>query len=91
MKKYTLRVTGGEVQSLHVDSLGLRNLGRIGSRRVSNVEWDEQRQEWVAVLVNGAEIAAGPDRGEVLEEEVRHVNQRITAGTVEALFDAEAG
>lgn len=81
-KQLVIRIReGGAVESLHAEGTGLERLGRCRVRRASNVEFDEDRQEWVAEdAVTGNEIHASTSRGECLEAERRHFNRQLQNG-----------
>lgn len=67
----------GNVEGLYTDLVDLAALGRLAIRRASSVEWDEARQQWVAITPEGQVIAEGPNRAEVLEAEHDHFVERI--------------
>lgn len=74
----------GFVFYIHDDDLDeiLRDLQPTEAKkppiRLSHVEWDESRAEWVArTRVDGEEIAAHPRRGVVLKMEVNYFENLI--------------
>jgi len=71
-------IRGGEASAVYSDaSLGLLEaLGRVEIRRASEVEWDDARGEWVA-RSGGEEIASGRSRRQVVEDEVRILEERL--------------
>tara|TARA_Y100000034_G_C6544851_1_gene235202 strand:- start:2 stop:307 length:306 start_codon:yes stop_codon:yes gene_type:complete len=82
-----IRITqDGDVCLLYDDALGLHDLGKLEIRRASHVEHDDERQEWVATLVDGEEVGWSSIRAKCLNAEVRYLNARISAGDVEEVF-----
>lgn len=78
----------GTLGLIHDDDLDLHELGQVRSRRASHVEWDDSRQEWVARLVDGTEVASSPQRRLALHAEVEHLNKLNENDGIEALFAA---
>lgn len=81
MTGFNLNISGNgkRVLSVYNDDLQKARdvLGKPDVKRASNVEWDENRELWVAKLKDTGEILAeGPNRAEVVKEEVRVLNER---------------
>lgn len=79
-----LLLEDGTAVGVYSDDLPWQELGRIASApRLSSVEFDPTRQEWVARdLATGAEIASGPNRARVLEAEAAHYNSMLASGAI---------
>jgi hypothetical protein len=77
-----LLLPDGTVVGVHSDDIPWEELGRVlGAPRLSTVEFDPDRQRWVATdLETGTEIASGPSRARVLEAEAAHYNARLASG-----------
>jgi hypothetical protein len=67
----------GNVDTVYSDQLPLRDIGTLHTRRASNVEFDEQTQEWVATTVGGRELARGRTRAGVVAEEVKVLQREL--------------
>lgn len=78
----------GTLGLIHDDELQLQELGHVRSRRASHVEHDDDRQEWVATLVDGTEVASSPERRLALRAEVDHLNKLNETDGIEAMFAA---
>lgn len=71
----------GSIVCLHDEKLELDRLGKRQVRRASHVEFDEDRQQWVArVAATGEEIHASASRQECLAAEAHFFNQRLRQG-----------
>ncbi len=79
MEHVLLLLPDGTLIGVHSDDVPWREVGRIeAAPRLSSVEFDPSRQEWVAIdLATGEEIASGPDRSEVLRREAEHYNRML--------------
>lgn len=73
----------GAIVGVYNDQLHSMGLGRLSTKRLSNVEFDEAAQQWVASANDGREIARHNDRGECIAAEVKyfhdHFEEVITA------------
>jgi hypothetical protein len=86
-ERVVLRIgTDGTVSSVHNEALGLRALGRMTARRASNVEWDDDRQQWGVTLANGEVLGHWNDRSEAIKAEVEHLNNAIQDGTIKGIM-----
>lgn len=75
-----LVIEGSSVRGVYDDRLRpiYEALGLLRVKRASEVEYSEERGEWIAVSAEtGEEIAHGPDRGEVIAAEVRWLEARL--------------
>lgn len=81
-KQQVIRVRrDGSLVCLHDEDLNLEQLGSWQVRRASHVEFDEERQQWVArVAATGQEIHASSSRRECLEAEARFFNCQLQQG-----------
>jgi hypothetical protein len=70
----------GNVQGLADDIIDKLNLGLKKVERVSNVEYDHGKSEWVAEDLLGNVIASDPIRSRVIELERIYFNSTIEAG-----------
>lgn len=87
MNEIIIRVhPDGVVGALHNDDLDFGALGKLHVRRASHVEFDEERQEWVATLVNGEEVASSRYRASALTGEVEYLSRKIEDGTIEEVW-----
>ena len=68
---------GQTMEYLHTDSAALGLFGPKRVTRASDVEFDHSRQEWVATLRDGREIARHPERDEVLRQERRVIEDML--------------
>jgi len=59
------------------DKLGV--LGRREVRRVSDIEFDEVAQEWVATTKDGVEIGRHTDRASLILIERNYLNKQLEA------------
>lgn len=66
----------GRVECLYNDLVPAFDLGVLRVSRASNVEFDNERQEWM-VLVDNQEIAASKLREEALACEVTLLNKQL--------------
>lgn len=66
------------------DEIPWHEIGHITAvPRLSSVEFDHDRQQWVAQdLRTGREIAAGPSRSDVLRAEAAYYNTLLEAGHI---------
>jgi len=73
--------TDGTVKSVYHDELSIFDQGRVNNCRVTDVEFDNESQEWVATLIKtGQVIAKGKSRNEVLAQEVSIVDALLFDG-----------
>jgi len=71
---------GKRAAAVYSDSLNKvrQVLGKPDIKRASNVEWDAERELWVARLQGTGEIIAeGEDRDEVIRQEVEILNKSL--------------
>ncbi|MDR7545488.1 MAG: hypothetical protein QN120_14685 [Armatimonadota bacterium] len=72
----------GTVTGVWSDDIPWQEFGQVACHRLSSVEWDPARQEWVATdLATGRTIAAGPTRTQVLQAEASYYNALLASGT----------
>ena len=71
---------GSTVRYLHEDRFAHASDTPLEARRASDVEFDAARQEWVATLNDGREIARHPLRSEVLKQERAVIDAMLIAG-----------
>ncbi len=69
--------TSGNVRAVYNDRLRGLSLGSMEVQRASNVEFDPVSQEWEARTPGGELIAKGPNRDEVIKQEVRVIETRL--------------
>ena len=70
----------GTITSVYRDDVFDKN-GKLLVRRVTNVEFDNEQQKWVAKLVKTGEIiATGDRRDDVLKEEVKIIQEMLFQG-----------
>jgi hypothetical protein len=67
----------GTVRAVYSDKIKRMNLGNLEVTRASNVEFNEATQEWEAITPGGEKIASGPDRDDVIKQEVRIIESRL--------------
>jgi hypothetical protein len=67
----------GDLVGLADDFIDKLDLGVKSVERVSNVEFDHQRQHWVASDLAGCVIATDPVRSKVIEAEREYFNNLI--------------
>jgi hypothetical protein len=67
----------GNISGLADDLIDKLNLGQKKVARVSNIEYDHNRDEWVAVTLDGLEIGASKVRSEVIDIERAYLNKQI--------------
>ena len=67
----------GTVRAVYSDKLKNMNLGVMAVTRASNVEFNEAAQNWEALTPGGELIASGPNRDDVIKEEVRVIESRL--------------
>ena len=72
-----LVVGGGEVRAVYGDRLRDLALGPLEVTRASNVEFNHAAQQWEAHTPAGELIAAGPNRDEVIRQEVAVIESRL--------------
>ena len=78
MDRILIVTNSGNVVGVWSDDIPWQDLGHITCRRLSRVEWDPQRQEWVATdLATGRVIATGPNRAQVLQAEADHYSRLL--------------
>lgn len=58
-----------ETSYVHAEGINLVGMGPKVAPRVSDIEWDEKQQIWVARLRDGREIARNVNRDIVIQEE----------------------
>jgi hypothetical protein len=77
----------GTVAGVWSDEVPWHQIGRItATPRLSRVEWDPSRQQWVATdIATGQEVAASPSRREALEAEHAHYCKLLAAGELPIL------
>ena len=68
---------GGIVHAVYSDKIRSMNLGEMEVTRASNVEFDKKSQNWKAETPQGEIIAFGPNRDDVIKEEVRVIESRL--------------
>ena len=74
-------VDGENIDYLHTDKVPLHRLGRVRTQRASNVEFDEDKQLWVAVEdETGFVIAEHELRDECIRQERAYFNQKLSQG-----------
>lgn len=72
----------GDVQYVHSDEMVDIPLGKKVINRASNVEFDNEKQEWQAKLVATDQvIASGKRRDEVIRQEIIEIEGRLRNGT----------
>lgn len=62
----------GDIVSMYNDAIPTSKLGKAYISRASSVEYNHEKEQWEAKLDDGAVIAAGPLRNEVIREEVAY-------------------
>jgi hypothetical protein len=70
----------GTVKTVYNDKLRPLNerLGSVSIKRASNVEFNNTTQQWEARLVETDElIASGPNREEVIKQEIAIIESRL--------------
>jgi len=74
----------GSVVGVWSDEVPWHQIGRVtAAPRLSRVEWDPSRQQWVATdIATGREIAASPSRQETLRAEHAHYCELLAAGNL---------
>ena len=71
----------GTTKSVYHDELNIFDQGGVICCRVTDVEFDNDAQEWVATLIKtGQVIARGRNRQEVLKQEVYIVDDLLFSG-----------
>ena len=76
----------GTVHGLYNEVVDFRSLGHVNTRRISNVEWSDEKQEWEVLLADGTVLGYYKDRSEAIRQEITYLNERIRKGTVEDIF-----
>ena len=69
--------TNGTVSAVYSDKLKEMNIGPLQVSRASNVEFNEESQEWEDRTPIGELIAHGPQRDYVIANEVRVIESRL--------------
>ena len=69
--------SAGDVHAVYSDKLRELHLGSMTVKRASNVEFEPTSQLWEAHTPEGELIAKGPNRDEVIKEEVRIIESRL--------------
>jgi hypothetical protein len=74
----------GTVAGVWSDEVPWHEIGRVAAApRLSRVEWDPSRQQWVATdIATGQEVAASPSRREALEAEHAYYCRQLAAGSL---------
>lgn len=75
--------TNGDVEFVYSDvanSLPIGNKDNKTISRASNVEFNHEKDRWEAIDNKGILIAFGPNRDEVIKEEVRVITERLRQG-----------
>lgn len=68
----------GRLVALHSDLIPLPELGRMTTRRVSDIVWSDTLQMWeVFGLAEGKTLFRDRDRSVCLDWEVEHFNNKI--------------
>lgn len=68
----------GRLVALHSDLIPLPELGRMTTRRVSDIQWSDTRQEWeVFGLAEGRVLFRHRDRSACLAWEVEYFNNKL--------------
>lgn len=78
--KITMAADGQSMEYLHADVVSLHKFGSKQVRRASDVEFDHSRQEWVATLMDGREIARDANRDTVLRVEREVIEDMLVRG-----------
>ena len=69
----------GKLTALHHDALKLHELGQLKSRRISNIEFDEQTQCWEVSEPGTSQILfRHPERSACLTWEQHYFGKKIT-------------
>jgi hypothetical protein len=66
----------GSCACLQTDLIDLAALGRLHVERATEVEFDNDTQEWVVTDMNGSELFRHPSRDTCLEWERAYINKR---------------
>jgi RNA polymerase subunit RPABC4/transcription elongation factor Spt4 len=72
----------GTIEGLNPDGFPLQSLGKAEINRASNVEFNEQRQEWVVTLPNGNEVFSHLVRGTALAWERKYFDAVLSGQLV---------
>jgi hypothetical protein len=74
----------GTVAGVWSDDVPWHEIGKVtAAPRLSWVEWDPSRQQWVATdIATGREVAASHSRREALEAEHAHYCRQLAAGSL---------
>jgi hypothetical protein len=67
----------GTARAVYSDQLRKLGLGPMKVTRASNVEFNEASQMWEAITPKGELIASGPDRDQVIKDEVKVIESRL--------------
>jgi len=83
----------GTVAGVWSDEVPWHEIGRVtAAPRLSRVEWDPCRQQWVATdIATGQEVAASPSRREALEAEHAHYCRLLAAGELPIPHTSQEG
>jgi hypothetical protein len=76
----TMFIVGNKVKAVYDDRLRpiLEALGELHIERATDVEFEESSGDWVAThRATGVEIARGKNRTEVLQQEVRWLEEEL--------------
>lgn len=65
---------------VHTEAVDLSGFGRRKATRVSHIRLDEETQEWVATLLDGAEIARHRLRSRVVAQEACVIANMVDRG-----------
>jgi hypothetical protein len=79
---------GGGIEGIHTDAIDLASLGRVSSRRASDVFWSEDLQAWTihlrepfasAAIARGEDHRRGPyrNRQQAIDDEVAWLQELI--------------
>jgi len=75
MKHKLIITPNGDIHTLLEDKADFSKLGEVEAKRATHINFDNKRQEHVAVLADtGEEIASGKVRADVIEVEKTVVN-----------------
>lgn len=68
--------TDGGIEAVYADQLARRSIGKMEVTRASNVEFEPERQEWVASFLDGTSISH-KEREKAIELEKAIVEQQL--------------
>ena len=66
---------GGVVTGLYTETIPLGELGQLHVERLTNIEFNDQTQQWEVKDQQGTRLFADPSRNACLEWEHAHFNQ----------------